>query len=66
MNHLMIATIMIQSFLKNFWAYSMMQIITGFAAKGVFMIAFVICMEITGSQYSTALGILVEVSVMNN
>ena len=52
---------LIQSFLKNFWAYSMMQIVTGFAAKGVFMIAFVISMEITGSKYATALGILVEV-----
>ena len=55
---------LVQSFLKNFWAYSIMQIVTGFAAKGVFMIAFVICMEITGTQYSTALGILVEVSYL--
>ena len=52
---------LIQSFLEDFWAYSMLQIVTGFAAKGVFMIAFVLCMEITGSQYATALGILVEV-----
>ena len=56
------SSFLIQSFLKNFWAYSVMQVVTGFAAKGVFMIAFVICMEITGSQYSTALGILVEVN----
>ena len=55
---------LVQSFLKNFWAYSIMQIVTGFAAKGVFMIAFVICMEMTGTQYSTALGILVEVSYL--
>ena len=54
---------LIQSFLRNFWAYSMMQILTGFAAKGVFMIAFVLCMEITGTQYATALGILVEVII---
>ena len=59
------SSFLIQSFLKNFWAYSVMQVATGFAAKGVFMIAFVICMEITGSQYSTALGILVEVGFEN-
>ena len=54
---------LIQSFLKNFWAYSMMQILTGFAAKGVFMIAFVLCMEVTGSQYATAIGMLIEVNL---
>jgi MFS family permease len=54
---------LIQSFLKNFWAYSMMQILTGFAAKGVFMIAFVLCMEVTGSQYTRRVGILIEVSL---
>ena len=53
---------LIQSFLNNFWAYSMMQILTGFAAKGVFMIAFVLCMEVTGSQYATAIGMLIEAS----
>ena len=40
---------------------NMMQIVTGFGAKGVFMIAFVISMEITGSKYAMALEILVEV-----
>ena len=54
---------LIQSFLNNFWAYSMMQILTGFAAKGVFMIAFVLCMEVTGSQYATAIGMLIEASL---
>ena len=53
----------VQSFLKNFWAYSLLQILTGFSAKGVFMIAFVVSMEITGSKYATALGILVEVNL---
>ena len=53
---------LVQSFLKNFWAYSMLQLVTGFAAKGVFMIAFILVMEITGSQYASDLGILVEVS----
>ena len=57
------SSFLIQSFLKNFWAYSMMQILTGFAAKGVFMIAFVLCMEVTGSQYATAIGMLIEASL---
>ena len=53
---------LIQAFLKNFWAYSMLQIVTGLAAKGVFMMAFVLSMEITGSKYASDLGILIEVS----
>ena len=57
------ASFLIQSFVRNFWLYSSLQIVTGFAAKGVFMIAFVISMEITGSLYATALGILVEVGL---
>ena len=57
------SSFLIQSFLKNFWAYSMLQIVTGFAAKGVFMIAFVIAMEITASKYATGLGILIEVNL---
>ena len=54
---------LIQAFLKNFWAYSMLQIVTGFAVKGVFMMGFILSMEITGSKYATELGMLIEVSL---
>ena len=57
------SSFLIQAFVANFWAYAVMQIITGFASKGIFMIAFVISMEITGSKYATDLGILIEVNV---
>ena len=56
------ATILIQSFLKNFWAYAILRFITGVAAKSLFMIAFVISVEITSSKYSMELGILIQVS----
>ena len=54
---------LIQSFPKNFWAYSMLQMVTGLGGKGVFMMAFVLSMELTGSKYTTELGMLIEVSL---
>ena len=55
------SSFLVQAFMKNFWAYAMLQIVTGFATIGGFMLSFVICMEITGTKYSTELGILIEV-----
>ena len=51
-----------QSFVKNYWLYFVLRLLLGISAKGLFMIAFMICVEISGVDYKTTLGILIQVS----
>ena len=50
-----------QSFVKNYWLYFVLRLLLGISAKGLFMIAFMICVEISGVDYKTTLGILIQV-----
>ena len=59
------ATSLIQSFIKEFWAYAFLRMVIGFGSVGIFTNVFVICMETTGSKYATELGILIAVSIMS-
>ena len=50
------------SFVKSYWLYFALRLLLGISAKGLFMIAFMICVEISGVDYKTTLGILIQVS----
>lgn len=49
------------SFVRNFWLYFVLRFVLGIVAKGLFMLAFMICVEISGVKYKTPLGILIQV-----
>ena len=49
------------SFVKSYWLYFALRLLLGISAKGLFMIAFMICVEISGVDYKTTLGILIQV-----
>lgn len=49
------------SFVKSYWAYFILRLCLGISAKGLFMLAFMICVEISGVRYKTYLGILIQV-----
>ena len=49
------------SFVKNYWLYFFLRFLLGISAKGLFMLAFMICTEIAGSEYKTTLGIFIQV-----
>ena len=49
------------SFVSNYWAYFVLRLLLGIGSKGLFMIAFMICVEISGVDYKTYLGILIQV-----
>ncbi len=49
------------SFLKNYWAYLFLRLLLGISAKGLFMLAFMVCVEVSGVDYKTSLGILIQV-----
>ena len=50
------------SFIKNYWAYFVLRVLLGIFSKSLFMLAFMICVEISGVDYKTYLGILIQVS----
>ena len=50
------------SFIKNYWAYFVLRVFLGIFSKSLFMLAFMICVEISGVDYKTYLGILIQVS----
>ena len=49
------------SFVSSYWAYFVLRLLLGIGSKGLFMIAFMICVEISGVDYKTYLGILIQV-----
>jgi OCT family organic cation transporter-like MFS transporter 4/5 len=49
------------AFIKSYWPYFVMRLLLGISAKGLFMLAFMICVEISGVDYKTYLGILIQV-----
>ena len=49
------------SFVKSYWLYFVLRLFLGIAAKGLFLIAFMICVEISGLDYKTYLGIWIQV-----
>ena len=49
------------SFVSNYWAYFVLRLLLGIGSKGLFMLAFMICVEISGIDYKTYLGILIQV-----
>ena len=50
------------AFVQNFWGYSILRLLTGIFAKGLFMITFLICVEVSGARYGATLGILFQVN----
>ena len=59
-------TSLVQSFIKEFWSYAFLRMVVGFGSVGIFTNMFVICMETTGSKYSSELGMLIAVSVVGS
>ena len=53
------------SFVSSYWAYFVLRLLLGIGSKGLFMIAFMICVEISGVDYKTYLGILIQVKKEN-
>ena len=49
------------SFIKNYWAYFALRLFLGIFSKSLFMLAFMIAVEISGVNYKTYLGILIQV-----
>lgn len=50
------------SFIKNYWAYFALRFLLGIFSKSLFMLAFMIAVEISGVNYKTYLGILIQVT----
>ena len=48
-------------FAPNWWAYGILRLATGTFAKFLFMLAFLISVEVTGPDYKVYLGILIQV-----
>ena len=46
---------------SSFWLYFTLRLLLGISAKGLFLCAFMICVEISGVDYKTYLGIMIEV-----
>ena len=51
------------SFIKNYWAYFALRFLLGIFSKSLFMLAFMIAVEISGVNYKTYLGILIQVTL---
>ena len=49
------------SFIKTYWAYFALRLFLGIFSKSLFMLAFMIAVEISGVNYKTYLGILIQV-----
>lgn len=49
------------AFCNSYWLYLALRFVAGIAAKGLFMLAFMIAVEISGVNYKTYLGILIQV-----
>ena len=49
------------SFVNSYWLYFVLRLCLGISAKGLFMLAFMVCVEISGVDYKTYLGILIQV-----
>ena len=49
------------AFVQDYWLYFGLRLVTGIAAKGLFMLAFMISVEISGVSYKTILGVLIQV-----
>ena len=49
------------AFLTEYYSYLAIRLLTGIAAKGLFMLAFMISVEISGADYKMYLGILIQV-----
>ena len=45
----------------SFWLYFTLRLLLGISAKGLFLSVFMICVEISGVDYKTYLGIMIEV-----
>ena len=46
----------IGAFMPESWSFGIMRFLSGVGAKGLFMIAFVLCVEFTGLKYPAYLG----------
>ena len=53
------------AFVTNFWGYAFLRLMTGAFAKGLFHVAFIICLEISGPEYGGKLGILLSVIIFH-
>ena len=51
----------IGAFMPSEVGYGIMRFISGVGAKGLFMVAFVICIEFTGPAYLAFLGIAINI-----
>lgn len=49
------------AFMPDVISFGIMRFLSGIGAKGLFMIAFVLCVEFTGPKYSAYLGIAIEI-----
>ena len=49
------------SFVKDYWSYFALRLFLGIFSKSLFMLAFMIAVEISGVNYKTYLGILIQV-----
>lgn len=49
------------AFMPDVISFGIMRFLSGVGAKGLFMIAFVLCVEFTGPKYSAYLGIAIEI-----
>ena len=52
------------SFVANYWLYFVLRFLLGITSKGLFMLAFMVCVEISGVDYKTYLGILIQVNFL--
>ena len=50
------------SFATDYWTYLVLRLFCGIAAKGLFMLAFMFSVEVSGFKYKMYLGILIQVS----
>ena len=48
-------------FVQNWWQYAILRLFTGTFSKFLFMLAFLISVEVTGPDYKVWLGILIQV-----
>ena len=49
------------AFMPTVTTFGLMRFLTGVGAKGLFMLAFVLCVEFTGPKYSAYLGIAINI-----
>ena len=51
-------------FVKSWWQYAILRLVTGTFSKFIFLLAFLISVEVTGPDYKVLLGILIQVKAL--